>query len=91
MDNQKNITLQFPVKANGVLLTELTIRRPKVKDRLAAAKAAASEDEQEIYLIATLAGIAPSDVHEMDLLDYETAQDALLGFMGRSRSTSSRR
>ena len=71
----RTIKLNMPVKlANGRELSELTVRRAKVGDYRATAHCA-SEVEQEIMLLARLAGLVAEDVEELDLSDYKQLQD----------------
>lgn len=78
---ETKIKLEYPITSGGVLIQEITVRRPKVKDSLAAEKAAPTAADREIRLIANLADLAPSDIEELDCSDYASIQEALRGFM----------
>jgi hypothetical protein len=75
------VKLNEPIKIDGVLVHELSLRRPKVRDRLIVEKSNASDAEKEVNFIANLASITSEDVQEIDLQDYANIQDALRGFL----------
>jgi hypothetical protein len=75
------VTLTFPVTVAGVEYTALTMRRCKVKDRRLAAKKA-TQEEQEITLIANLCEVPPDVIDELDSVDYSALQGVLEGFFG---------
>ena len=77
-----DITLDYPITINGAQVTRIRLRRPKVKDTLAARKLAGDSADQEIALIANLAEWAPEDVQELDGADYRKVQQALEAFFG---------
>lgn len=65
------------------VLTQVTMRRPKVRDRLLVDRDAslASEGEREYRLIANIIELVPEDLAEMDLSDYRQLQEKLQGFI----------
>lgn len=70
------IKLEFPIKINGILTDQLTMRRPKLKDfRNASQLAGKDAEEQEIRLFSTLADCAINDLEELDYADYGKLQD----------------
>lgn len=75
------IKLIEPIKIDGVSIFELTLRRPKVRDRLAVERSGNNDAEKEVALIANLAGIPKEAVEELDLADYAKIQEALQGFL----------
>lgn len=76
------ICLKYPVKlASGKELTAVTLRRAKVGDLKASARGNPAQEDQEIALIALLAGLTPEDVHEIDMADYKALQDAFRGLL----------
>ncbi len=77
----ETIRLQYPLSVDGMLMESLTMRRPLVRDRLAAEKASGSEVEKEIRLIANLCEMAPQHVELLDLADYSKLQECLAGFL----------
>jgi len=69
------ICLKYPVKlASGKTLDKIVLRRAKVADLKEAARAGASQDDQEIALLARLSGLLPEDMLELDLADYKVLQ-----------------
>nr|WP_078041127.1 phage tail assembly protein [Burkholderia cenocepacia] len=75
------VSLVYPIKLNGVECDKFTMRRPKVRDMRGAQKLAPNDTEQqELILFATLAEVAPDDIEEMDMADYERVQDAYYSF-----------
>ncbi len=79
--NEKKIKLAHPIKTATQLLTELTMRRPKVRDRLAVDKAFTNDGEREINMLANLCSVTPDDIAEMDLADYVTLQREFQDFL----------
>ncbi len=75
------IKLIEPIKIDGVNISELTLRRPKVRDRLAVERLGTNDAEKEVALIANLADIPKDAVEESDLADYAKIQEALQGFL----------
>jgi hypothetical protein len=75
------IKLTNPVKIDGRELTELAIRRPKVRDRLAVERSNASDAEKEVQLIANLAELPIEVIEDVDLADYAKLQRALTDFL----------
>lgn len=75
------ITLEYPVTHNGETITELSLRRPRVADNLAADKSGGTNAEREIRLIANLAEAAPEVIHLLDLKDYATVTKAFSDFL----------
>jgi hypothetical protein len=75
------IKLNEPIKIDGVSISELTLRRPKVRDRLAVERLGTNDAEKEVALIANLADIPKDAVEDLDLADYAKIQEALQGFL----------
>lgn len=68
------VKLKYPVRlATGQVLSELTIRRPRVGD-LRAVMHIGSEVEQGLMLVARVTGLVPEDLDELDLQDLEAVQ-----------------
>jgi len=78
----KTVELKNPIKVNGVETSSLTMRSPKVKDLLSAEKAVKTGDaEREVYLMATLCGVAPKEIEDMELSDYQLLQEQSKSFL----------
>jgi len=83
------VPLDFPTKFDGVERDRLTLRRPKVRDMRSAAKVAPGDDDgQELALFAALAEVAPNDLEDMDLADYNRLQDAYFRFRPSVKNAS---
>ena len=79
---ESKLKLAYPVKlADGRTVTELQLRRPKVKDLKQAARYSDKTEEQETALLAALVGLTPEDMDELDLADYRKLQDAFRGML----------
>ncbi len=81
MSKKENIELKYPFEINGVTCNTLSIRRPKVNDRLIAEKSSGTEIEKEIRLIANLCEVSPDNIMQLDLADYVAVQECLTGFL----------
>ena len=76
------ICLKYPVQlASGKALDKLNLRRAKVADLREASRGGASQEDQEVALLARLSGLLPEDVLELDLADYKALQDAFRGML----------
>ena len=76
----KTVPLEYPFTHDGTEYTELTMRRPKVRDDKAARRAEKNAADQECRLFANLCEITPAVIEELDLADYKRLQDAFTGF-----------
>ena len=78
----QTIKLNYPIEMSGENHNTLTIRRSKVKDRLAVAKMKnISEEEKEIRFFANLCEVAPTVIEELDESDYKQLSEVYLGFL----------
>lgn len=84
------ITLEYPFTSGGQMVTSITLRRPKVKDQIAAEKTSSVASEVEIAMMANLAGLAPKDIQELDLADYRKLQKAFEGFFSPAEPNSAK-
>jgi hypothetical protein len=75
------VKLNEGIKVDGVLIYELSLRRPKARDLLIASKKDASESEREVNLIANLAEIPAEAVKDLDMQDYLKIQEVLKDFL----------
>ncbi|MDB2550918.1 phage tail assembly protein [Rickettsiales bacterium] len=77
----QNIKLNYPIESDGANITDLNMRRSKVKDRLIVAKMKNSSDEEkEIRLFANLCEVSPNIIEELDESDYANLQKAYMDF-----------
>ncbi len=77
----KIIRLTQPVMVDGELFNEISLRRPKVRDRLAVERLGSNDADKEVALIANLAELPPSTIEELDLADYAKVQGVLQDFL----------
>jgi hypothetical protein len=78
--NTAKIVLDFPITVSGVEVSHLIMRRPKVRDMLAAQKAGGSEADMGVALVANLCEITPDDVMELDSLDWDKCEAQVQAF-----------
>ena len=78
------VTLQHPFEVRGTSYTELTVRRPLVRDLIAADRQPGVIGSNAA-LLATCAGLSVADIGHMDAADFRAilAQGATLGFFPR--------
>ena len=75
------IKLKHPITIDGAEVSELNLRRPKVRDVRAADKAGSSDGEREIRLFANLCEVTPAAIEELDMADYLQVQRAYQDFL----------
>ncbi len=75
------IELKYPPTVDGLAIGELTMRRPNVRDMLAADKAGGTDAEKEIRTFANLCEVSPKTIEELDLADYKELQKAYADFL----------
>ncbi|AXM02780.1 MULTISPECIES: phage tail assembly protein [Escherichia] len=90
------IRLFSPVTLEGgVILEEVTMREPLVRDRIAHAKDRGNEEEKEARMIALLCNLSEKDIWQLTAADYAQLLDAFNVFMlppaKRPKDTSSGR
>lgn len=77
----KRVDLQYPVTVDGIETKHLDLRRLKVRDLLHAAKQGGSDEEKEVSQFASLAGVAPKVIEDLDMADYLAIQDVVKDFL----------
>jgi len=75
------IKLKHPITLEGEEVTQLTLRRPKVRDMLGADKQGGTDAEKEIRIFANLCEVTPAVIEELDLADYQALQGVYQGFL----------
>lgn len=76
------ITLSIPFKrADGVTVSEISLRRATVKDLRRVNSGGASDFEKGAALIACLADLSPDDLDRMDAADYMAIQKQAESFL----------
>ena len=78
--NTAKIDLDFPITVSGVEVSHLVMRRPKVRDMMAAQKSGGSEAEMGMALVANLCEITPDDVLELDSIDWDKCEAQVQAF-----------
>lgn len=74
------ITLNNPITVDGIFVSELIIRRPKVRDYLAIERLNSSDLSKEVTLTANLTSVAKEAIEELDIADYVKVQEVLKDF-----------
>jgi hypothetical protein len=83
------IELKYPVESTGETITNLTMRRSKIKDRLLITKMKnISDEEKEVRLFANLCEVEPKVIEELDESDYSNLQKVYLGFFNSEEMSS---
>ena len=82
-----SIKLKHPIIADGVEVTELALRRPKVRD-LERIDKVAGEIAKAVTLTADLAELTPDQVRELDAEDFAAVAERLGDFLGDARPAS---
>ncbi|NYG46347.1 MULTISPECIES: phage tail assembly protein [Bradyrhizobium] len=80
------ITLDFPFDVDGKNYTSLTMRRPKTKDSLKAAKFKGHDADKGILLLADLCNVSPDVIAELDEIDAMKLGAQLDAFRGGQSS-----
>lgn len=75
------IKLEYPITVNGQEYTQLTMRRPKVRDQKAAASQGKNDADREIALFANLCEVEPDLIEELDMTDYSVIQETYQDFL----------
>lgn len=75
----QTVDLEFPIKIAGASVQVLTMRRSTVGDVLTANRIK-DEIEREIVLFSNLCQVAPEDIRNLDLKDYQKLQEVFRSF-----------
>lgn len=78
---KETITLYFPFTWQGHEMTEIQIRRPKVRDQKAASNISENAVEQEIFMFSQLAEQPIEVIEELDSADYKQMTDTYQRFL----------
>jgi len=71
-----NINLSYPIKVDGVEVTTLTLRRPTLRDEIIFADSKASDGKKILNLLASLTGVSPDELLELDGSDSDRLMQA---------------
>ena len=83
MSTSTTVMLGVPVAIEGEMITELSIRRPKVRDLRVleeVTQGKPSQLDQGAALLSLLAGIPEAAVEDMDATDFARASEVISGF-----------
>lgn len=83
---KETIKLEYPVEVDGVKYDELFMRRPKVRDNLAARRSKGGDEDKEIKLLSNLCEVSPTVIEALDIADYMALQEVFAGFLPSRRS-----
>jgi hypothetical protein len=87
MNDTASVKLVRPIKVEERMITEVIIRRPKVRDLRAMEKAREpgfTELDQSIAMTATLCDLPMPAMDEMDAADFASISEVLGGFLPKA-------
>ncbi len=79
---KETIKLKFPITVEAHEYTELTMRRPKVRDRLLVDRNDLHESESEVHYFSHLCEVSPDIIEELDWSDFVQLREKLQLFLG---------
>jgi len=81
--SKTNVKLAEPIVVGGQKITEVTLRRPKVKDLRALdhLDVSANDLARGIEMAAILTGLTPQTIDELDAADFAAISDVIAGFL----------
>ena len=80
-DDMKTVNLNFSFTLDAEEYSSLSMRRSKVKDRLAIANMKnMTDEEKEVRFFANLCNVAPNVIEELDESDYKQLSEAYMAF-----------
>lgn len=82
MRTSVTIPLQFPVQLAERRLTEVTVRRPVMRDLLRHPLGRDSGPAEDMDFMGALTGLVREELEQLDVLDYEALQQQVLRFRG---------
>lgn len=87
MSTPITIQLSTPVTFDGYTITELNIRRPKVRDLRVMEQSTADKStqlDQGAAMVALLSGIPEAAIEELDAADFTRASEVIAGFFEKA-------
>ena len=85
----EKIALTFPITHTGQTISELTLRRPKVRDLLRPDREGKSPEERELLHFVDLTEQPREALLELDASDYARLQEAYEGFFAKAPQRAS--
>jgi hypothetical protein len=84
-EGSAKVVFDFPEMIGGVEVDFLVMRRPKVRDRVEAAKASTNEGEQAVHLVANLCEVPVDEIMQLDDANWGKLEAQVVAFrMARS-------
>lgn len=84
----EKITLSYPIDHDGEVIKELTMRRPQVRDHLAAEKAGSRDIDVEITMFANLCEVSTEVIQKIEAgADLVKLQKVYAGFFTSPRES----
>ena len=82
------VELKYPIRADGTEVRSLRLRRPKVRDQLAAAafNKNATDEEKEVRMFANLCEMTLENIEDLDIEDYRKLTKAYRDFFQQEES-----
>ncbi len=84
MNKPKAIRLSHPIAWDGKTVTEVQVRRPKVKDLRAMERdtsTSANQIDQGVAMAALLTELPAEIIDEMDAVDFAAVSEVIAGFL----------
>lgn len=75
------LTLEDPITLDGRTLTQLTVRKPKVRDIRLARKSSDAPEDIELRLLSNLCELPPEAIDELSFADYVRLQGKVADFL----------
>lgn len=76
-----NVELTHAIEIDGVKVSVIQLRRPKVRDMLSVEKSTDNDAEKEINLFANLCELTPDNLLDLDMADYTKLQKVYQDFL----------
>ena len=84
--NEQTVKLEYPVDAGGEVVSELRLRRPRVKD-MKAMMAGENDFDQAAILVSRLSDQPLAVIENLDAADFERVNEVVADFLPAGRKT----
>ncbi len=87
-----SVALSYPITWDGAKISEVTVKRPKVKDLVALTDAGVddlSEFRKSIAIVASLTGLPDGAIEELDQDDFQALSEVVGGFFPKATDPAS--
>lgn len=85
----ETVRLEYPFEFKGEHISEVTLRRPKMRD-IKKSQTFKDDLDKSLRMIADLAELDPKAVEELDPIDFGRLADVMGEFMGDAAGQASR-